>query len=68
MGRTTALGVAIRLAREDLKLTQLELSKRARVGRSHLSRIENGRYSPGLGTLARIAKALKTDTSRLLAA
>jgi transcriptional regulator with XRE-family HTH domain len=60
--------VAIRLARKDQHLTQVELAKRANVGRSHLSRIENGKYSPGLGTLARIAKALRTDTSHLLAA
>lgn len=62
------LGVAVRALREARNLTQLELSQLSGVERAHLSRIESGKATPRIATLDRIAKALRTNSSRLLAA
>ena len=65
---TMQLGQTIRALRQEQGLTQDEVARRARLSRWHLTRIEGGTYSPRIDTLRRIAKALKTDASSLLAA
>jgi transcriptional regulator with XRE-family HTH domain len=68
MRNTDTLGEAIRALRIHRKLTQDELSRLACVERAHLSRIEAGKATPRLATLDRIAKALNSTSSRMLAA
>lgn len=45
-------------AREELKLTQKDLSKLTAIQQSHISRLENGNYNPSIAFLKRIAHAL----------
>ena len=63
-----SVGAAIRALRETRELTQHELALLSRVERAQISRIEAGKCIPRLATLDKIAKALKTNSSRLLAA
>ena len=54
-----ALGKLIRQHRRAQRLTQAELAQRARVGRSTLDALENGRSTElGFGKVARILAAL----------
>jgi transcriptional regulator with XRE-family HTH domain len=54
------IGYAIRTAREELNLSQEELADMAKVTQTTISSIERGKKRPHPGTLANIAKALKT--------
>jgi transcriptional regulator with XRE-family HTH domain len=63
-----SVGSTIRALREKREITQHELARLACLERAQLSRIESGKCTPRLETLDRIAKALNTDSSRLLAA
>jgi transcriptional regulator with XRE-family HTH domain len=55
----------LRLARAGPKITQEELSERARISVSFLSMIERGERAPHLETLARIAGALDVPLATL---
>jgi transcriptional regulator with XRE-family HTH domain len=55
----------LRLARVGPKLTQEELSERARISVSFLSMIERGERSPHLETLSKIAGALEVPLAAL---
>src|SRR5207244_11501380 len=57
----------LRLARVGPKLTQEELSERARISVSFLSMIERGERAPHLETLAAIADALDVHLADLFA-
>jgi transcriptional regulator with XRE-family HTH domain len=57
----------LRLARFGPKLTQEELSERAKISVSFLSMIERGERSPHLETLAKIATALELPLVELFA-
>jgi transcriptional regulator with XRE-family HTH domain len=63
-----SIGQTIRTLRDVKGYTQVELAAAAGIDRSHLARIETGVVSPGLATLAKIAKALRVKSSQLLAA
>jgi Helix-turn-helix domain len=53
------LGQIIARHRTDLRLTQAELARRARIGRSTLDAIENGRMAElGFGKVSRLLAAL----------
>lgn len=52
------IGEAISTMRTIRRMTQAELENRTGILRNHISRIEQGRYSVGLDTLAKIADAL----------
>lgn len=52
------VGDTIRRLREERKLSQAAVAKRAKIGRITLLRIEAGTQDPTVGTLARIARAL----------
>jgi putative transcriptional regulator len=52
--------------REDRKLTQEELAKRAKITRSHLSLLEAGHHEPSLDVLKRLARALGEPVTELL--
>lgn len=45
-------------SREELQLTQKELSHRTGINQSHISRLESGNYNPSLKFLKRIAAGL----------
>jgi len=61
------LGRRIQARRLLLQVKLEGLSQRTGLSKSYLSRIENGKKSPPLETLARIARALGTDIHLLLA-
>jgi len=48
----------IRAAREEKKLSQAELARRAGTKQPHIARLESGTETPGLEVLSRIATAL----------
>lgn len=62
-----AFGAAVRARRERLGLSQEEFAHRADLERSYVSGIERGYRNPTLKVLARLAKALDTKASKLLA-
>jgi transcriptional regulator with XRE-family HTH domain len=55
------LALALRLMREQRKLTQKELALRAKVGKSQLSGYERGRQNPSFESFLRIMAALGAD-------
>ena len=59
------IGGRIYLRREELGLSGAELSIRADMPASTLSKIENGRRNIGVETICAIAKALEVPLSRL---
>jgi len=64
------LGVNIRMAREDAKLTQLELAHRlgyrGRNAGAKISRVESGEQEPRLEKIIRIARELRVPVEQLL--
>lgn len=54
-------GKRIQRMRKELGITQEELADRVNLSRTHMGHIEQGRRSPSLEVLNRIAKALKTS-------
>lgn len=61
-----ALGARLKQRRLDARLTLAELAERAGFGKAYLSRIENGKKLPPIGTLSRIAHVLGTEAAHLL--
>lgn len=56
----------LRQVRERLLVTQAELSERAGITESTLSRIENGLQRPRISTLRKIAEALGVSSEELI--
>jgi transcriptional regulator with XRE-family HTH domain len=55
----TTIGILIARHRNDLRLTQTDLAARARIGRSTLDALENGRIAElGFGKISRVLAAL----------
>ena len=52
------IGIRITLLRKQMGLTQEELAQRAGLQRTHVSRIEAGKYAVTLETIQAIAEAL----------
>ena len=52
------IGQHIAQLRKEKGMTQQDLADRVEMQRSHIARIEAGRYSVGLDTLTAIAEAL----------
>jgi transcriptional regulator with XRE-family HTH domain len=59
-------GEKVRQRRESLKLSQEQLADQADIHRTFISGIERGVRNPGLENILRIAKALKTEASKLM--
>lgn len=59
------VGTTIRRLREVQNLSQAALARRAKIGRITLLRIEQGTQDPTLGTLERIARALRVKVRAL---
>ena len=64
MGKITKnqikFGHRIQKRRQELGITQEELADRVNLSRTHMGHIEQGRRSPSLEVLNKLAKALKT--------
>jgi transcriptional regulator with XRE-family HTH domain len=60
-GFFSQLGLALIILREKAGLAARGLAARAGVGKSQLSKYENGRESPKLETLARLLDALNVE-------
>lgn len=60
------LGSRLKRKRLEAKLTLAELAERAGFGKAYLSRIENGKKIPPIGSLARIADVLGIEAASLL--
>jgi len=65
MNETQNLGTIVRLQRNRLGLTLLDLSKKSGVSVSHLGRIENAQRYPSTTVLRKIAKPLGLDENEL---
>jgi transcriptional regulator with XRE-family HTH domain len=61
------LGSAVRMLREQERLSQEELGARAQLDPSLIARIEAGEADPTWGDARRIAAALGTSVDRLAA-
>ncbi|GAK05645.1 hypothetical protein JCM19037_4160 [Geomicrobium sp. JCM 19037] len=55
------LGKSIRYERDKTGMTQGELASRTKMSRNYISDIENGRYTPSVSTLSKIAEVLEVD-------
>jgi transcriptional regulator with XRE-family HTH domain len=63
----TALGLAVKARREELKLTQEQLANNSDLHQRWVSNIENGKRNPSYGSLRRLAAGLELSASDLLA-
>ena len=63
----TRLGARLRALRLEAGLTQAELARRTGIHRPNIARVEAGRHTPSLETLARLATAIGVPTTRVLA-
>lgn len=65
MGKITKnqvkFGHRIQKRRQELGITQEDLADRVNLSRTHMGHIEQGRRSPSLEVLNKLAKALKTS-------
>ncbi len=60
------LGNRLRELRREAGLTQAELARRTGIHRPNIARVEAGRHTPSLETLARLASAIGVATTRVL--
>jgi transcriptional regulator with XRE-family HTH domain len=58
----------LREVRQSRGMTQAELSRRAHVTGSYIWRLESGGAAPGIGLVARLARALGTTSHDLMPA
>lgn len=61
-----AFGLAVKAAREEKELTQVEFAKKSGLHVSYLSGVENGQRNPSLTALSQIAQALGLKLSELV--
>lgn len=61
-----SVGEQIIIFRKEKKLTQIELAEMVGKDRQYLYKIEKGKVTPNITTLAIIAKALNISLSKLL--
>ena len=66
-GRLTKLGAAIRSIRLERGLSQEALADAAGIDRSHMGKIERGERNVSVLNVARVADALNTSVSALMA-
>lgn len=60
-------GITVRQAREQLGWSQEVLADKASLNRSYLGEVERGIVMPSLATIAKLASALSTNMSVLIA-
>ncbi len=68
LAHRVALGAAVRAARKQLGLTMEQLAERADLHWTYVGGIERGERNPSYDALVRLATALDTPLSQLLAA
>lgn len=61
MSVANEIGLSIKKARKDRRLTQKELSEKINISRNYISDIECGRYVPSVEKLFSIATVLNID-------
>lgn len=66
-GNLVAFGAAVRARRKALGLSQEALADLAEVDRSHMGKIERGERNVTLLNIIRIARALDTKPSNMMA-
>ena len=66
-GRLLKLGMAIRAARHERKLSQEALADAAGIDRSHMGKIERGERNVSVLNVARVADALNLSIASLMA-
>ena len=67
MDKRERFGKNLRRARQARELSQEELGFRCDLHRTEISLLERGRREPRLGTLVKLAAALKTEPDSLYA-
>ena len=65
--RVRAFGAAVRIRREELGLSQEALGYKAKVHRTYVSDVERGARNPTVRVIWKLADALETKPSALLA-
>lgn len=60
------LAMKIKRLRATQGMTQEALAKKSGLTRVHIARLESGNHDPTLGTLQKLAKALKVKVGELL--
>lgn len=60
------IGKKIKLRREALGLSQMELAEKAHIGQPYISLLENDKYQPTAPVIAGLAKALKCSADYLI--
>jgi len=60
------LAKRIKALREQRGLSQESLAAKAGVSRGYLARLETGRHDPTVGTVEKLAKALRVKVTDLL--
>lgn len=65
-GTLTPVGKKIKAARLEQKITHDNLANETGFSTDYLKKVEGGKVTPPVGTLLRIARALKIDSSFLL--
>jgi transcriptional regulator with XRE-family HTH domain len=60
-------GITVRQEREKFGWTQEVLADKAKLNRSYLGEVERGVVMPSLATIAKLASALHTEMSALIA-
>jgi transcriptional regulator with XRE-family HTH domain len=56
----------IKTLREQRGLSQEALAEKAGISRGYLARLETGRHDPTVGTVEKLAKALRVKVTELL--
>ncbi len=64
--RVLAFGAAVRIRREELRLSQEALGYKAKVHRTYVSDVERGARNPTVKVIWKLADALETQPSVLL--
>lgn len=60
------IGDALKTKRREKRITQQQLAGLTGLSRSYIADIENGRYTPSINTLTKLAKPLDIDLNFLL--
>ena len=60
------IGQRVKAARENNKMSQMELASITHLTASHISNIENGKINMGVESLIRLVKALKVSSDWLI--
>jgi transcriptional regulator with XRE-family HTH domain len=63
----TALGLAVKARREELRLTQETVAHDTGLHQRWISNVETGKRNPSYGSLRRLAAGLELSASELLA-